>query len=191
MTPSNTWSNLFYVLYALLMMRYMMRCKKKLRGLVRWFAPAAVFVGVTSGLYHASYTLFFQYWDFLGMYTFLALPWELSLRRNGSLKHWREGTFATLLITCSMMLTFVMASLRIPYQSIVLALIIGLLFLNSAFLDHAHLLVALSFIVLAAAFSAADQMNVYCEPESLLQGHAIWHALGSVSLYFLFLFFAK
>ena len=32
-----------------------------------------------------------------------------------------------------------------------------------------------------------DNFGVLCRPESLLQGHAVWHALGALALYILFL----
>ena len=48
---------------------------------LRLFGPSALFLGATSFLYHASYTFFFQFWDFVGMFAFASLPIVINMVR--------------------------------------------------------------------------------------------------------------
>jgi hypothetical protein len=50
---------------------------------------------------------------------------------------------------------------------------------------------AAGIIIKAAAFTIwnLDQHGVVCAPQSLLQGHAVWHLLGAGSLWLTFLYY--
>ena len=58
--PANAWSNLAYVLAAYASCRHGLFAR-------RWFAPSLLFIAVSSFLYHASHTAFFQLFDFAAM----------------------------------------------------------------------------------------------------------------------------
>lgn len=74
--------------------------------LLAWFPTATFLVGFSSFCYHASYTLVFQYFDFFGMYVYLVLAVELSLRRHVRLP--RPGTVALMLLPllCALTIAF-------------------------------------------------------------------------------------
>ncbi len=101
-------------------------------------------------------TLFFaQYFDFFGMFAYLVLALELSLPKKLSKKLSSPGLLSLLLLPFLCGLTVVFAHLHIPYQLIVLLLIVSVLALNVNSLSDKNLSASLGFIVVAAAFSAA------------------------------------
>jgi hypothetical protein len=158
----------------------------------RHLGYASILVGISSGMYHASCTLFFQIFDFVGMYAYLALPLTLNLMRAGLLgqdKLW--PTYAVILVGSSAGIPIFQA-LGLPYQAIVFCLIIACLALDvrcatasGGFGREGRWLGwTVFFIAAAAAFSASDQLNIHCYPDSLYQGHGVWHLLGAISMYF-------
>lgn len=126
-TPVNAWSNLFYVFVALLMLSSLSTKQKK--TFLMFFPLAAVWVGLSSFLFHATYTLAFQLADFHGMYTYISVPLAISLNR----KIGAPTVILWFVIShVAFAMTFVFASLKIPYQLIVVALIVLLVFIESA-----------------------------------------------------------
>ncbi len=78
--PANTWSNLAFIVAGLVMLPF----AKGERSLwLRLFGPSMLVLGVWSGLYHASFTFFFQVFDFLGMFLVLLCPLCIALERLG------------------------------------------------------------------------------------------------------------
>lgn len=117
-TPINAWTNLFYLVVAILMWRRLSSIRGGEKSFLRWFPWAAISVGITSFAYHASYTLFFQYADFLGMFSYLCVPITLASGVKS------KGVFYLCLFGASSIAMFVFSSAKIPYQLLVLALII-------------------------------------------------------------------
>lgn len=85
-----------------------------------------------------------------------------------------------------------MHSFNIKFQLIVLVLIIVALvqfvtLLRDPSLAHARAPLggALVSLGVAGACSASDQMGIWCEPTSWLQGHAVWHCAASLAMVYL------
>mmetsp|Transcript_7748 Transcript_7748/g.10130 ORF Transcript_7748/g.10130 Transcript_7748/m.10130 type:complete len:188 (+) Transcript_7748:196-759(+) len=85
-TPANTWSNLSYIVFGIWMIydaskRKSQGGKKEGSRTLTTIGFASIMVGVTSLIYHASYTAQGQFLDFVGMYMFAVIPVILNLRR--------------------------------------------------------------------------------------------------------------
>jgi hypothetical protein len=84
-----------------------------------------------------------------------------------------------------------------PIQGIVFLLILGIVVTElrqhpAAPLDRRCFWAALATLTVAACFSAADVTGVFCDPENhFVQGHAIWHVLGAISLVFSAFFYRR
>ena len=190
--PSNTWSNLAYIVVAWMVLQ---------RGggpMHRWFALALVFVGVTSFMFHASYTLAYQFGDFLGMFAFCALPLAVNLRRAGYLSKARQSLVIFFMIAAGTAAMLLMYKYELNYQLIVVAFIIGTIFLECLICTRnrprrprrRELYNALMLLAVAFAFSLSDMLRVYCRPHSVLQLHAIWHIVSAFALLRLYVFYA-
>jgi len=193
--PANTGSNLAYVAVGGALWLLVRRSPS---AHLRFFAPAAVLVGLSSGIYHASYTFVLQILDFFAMYVFCYLLLTLNLRRLGVLdavswwpRYWQ-------LVGATTALTVALDFLAIPIQGIVLVLIVAIV-ASELWLWRRDRRVRLGFFGLAvglitagAVFSLLDVTRTWCDPDHpFLQGHAIWHVLSALSLLAAYFHFAR
>ncbi|MEW5741274.1 MAG: ceramidase domain-containing protein [Myxococcota bacterium] len=187
--PANTWSNLAFILAAVVLWWLN---RRELSRTLRFWAPAAFWVGATSLVYHASVTFLTQVFDFFGMYFFFGLVLLLNLVRLGTLP--KEALFKVLypLILALTGVTVLVAKAGLPVQGI-----IGLLLLSTLAMEvlasrrasspvvHRFLFAGLAFIFVAGLFSASDVSRAWCDPgHHVFQGHAIWHVLNAVGIVF-------
>ena len=192
--PANTWSNLAYVLAGLALLWIGAR-----RGdrTLRIFGRAEIVVGVCSLVYHMSFSGILQVLDFLGMYVFTNLLLGLNLVRLGTLSRRRFWPVYGGSVVALTGLTVALRFTAFPIQGIVFVLILAIVATEAmqrapAGLDRRLFLAAVAALVVAAGFSAADVTGVFCDPDDhFVQGHAIWHVLGAVSLVFAAFFYRR
>lgn len=183
--PANTWSNLAYVAVAVFLFVVTRASTSRVQRFWPW---AAFWVGVTSGAYHATVAFATQVFDFWGMYFFFSLVLLLNLVRLGAVPRHRFFGALWSSIFGLTALTVVIGKLGLPVQGIVVVLIAATLATEVAAsrgrgVGHRWLFATLAFLAVAFGFSAADASRAWCDPTShVLQGHAIWHVLGSVSM---------
>merc|ERR1712146_301091 len=89
-------------------------------------------------------------------------------------------------------LVIVFHFMKIKFQLIILVLIIVSLIqfvklVSRAELKHARppLIGALVCLGIAGVCSGADQMDIWCYPDSWFQGHAVWHCAASLAMVYL------
>lgn len=193
--PANTWSNLAYLLVALLLWWL---ARRSTAPQLRFFAPAAAIVGIASLIYHASYTFVLQVLDFLGMYVFCYLLITLNLRRLGVLRpdDWRRRFWQ--LVFGTTLLTVAVDFLEVPIQGLVFLLIVAIvateLWLRRRGPTRSPHWFALALALLSAgaAFSILDVTRRWCDPtHPILQGHAFWHVLSALSLVAAYLYYRQ
>jgi hypothetical protein len=193
--PANTWSNLLYVALGLLMWREARRRRSRALSL---FGPTSVAVGVFSLAFHASYTWFLQFFDYVGMFLFCFTVLTLNARRLGWIGAGRQTVFhlgGVALFSAAVPPLF---EAGIPIQGLILLLILAMVGQELALRRrdgvrpaHRHWWTALALVAAAAVCSGLDLTRIWCDPaDHWLQGHAAWHLLTAASLYALFRFYA-
>jgi hypothetical protein len=195
--PADTWSNLAYVAFGIAMA---LRARGRSSPVLSLFAPASVIVGAFSFAYHASYTYFLQFFDFVGMFLFCFVIITANALRLGWIR--REQRLAFLLAGVVFFSAGVplLGETTIPIQSLVGLLIAAILAQEWAVFrsrrsgagasDYRRFAIGLVLLAAAAAFSLADVTRAFCDPTNhWLQGHAIWHVLTAASLYAIFRFY--
>jgi len=192
--PSDAWSNLAYLVLGLWMWS---AARRSGRADLARFGPAAVAIAVFSFAYHASYTFALQFLDFVAMFLFSFTV----LARNAVRLHWiepaRETRFFALGVIGMSALVPPLFWAGFPIQALVgilIALAIGqewrLRRRDGSSPAHRIYALGLALLGAAALASLADVTRIACDPESWLQGHALWHVLSALALGALFRFYA-
>ena len=188
--PANTWSSLGFVVVAAAVALSFLRERDRPRGGLSQaeaslFIGSLLVVGFGSAFYHASLTFIGQIIDVSGMY--LVATFVL-LHRLGP--RWNLSPVASVLgfvgLNGALMVAQVTTpSLRRVAFGILLVAAIVVEWRASPF-RRRWLAIGASLMTVAFAFWVLDRWRILCAPESLLQGHALWHILGATAAAALF-----
>ncbi len=194
--PANSWSSFGYVFIGFVMIiiagaptgqSAMSPLATRVLGLT------AIFVGIGSALMHATLTLWGQFLDVLGMYLVGSF---LLVRAMARWRHIPDGRAIALYAALCIMLTMVLILLPEVRRWLFAVLLILAILVELAFARPlrrgarlADYLGGILATAVAFGFWILDQNGVVCAPESLLQGHAMWHALGAASLWLSFRYY--
>ena len=199
--PANTYSNLAYILFGIIMIQHARKLKSKTLLL---FGPASIITGVSSFAFHASYTYLFQIFDYFGMFCFVYLAIVVQLRRlnvinaqTQTLTFWSLVIFSTILVP-------ILGHYKIPYQVLVLGLVFLTMFMEMRLYvlskrkgvhtvaNYRYFIIGLLFLIGGATCSGLDAARVWCDPTNhVMNGHAMWHLLTSVGLFAFFIFYKQ
>lgn len=194
--PANSWSAYGYVLAGFLMI-FLARGPDWNSAFPRtaaiMFGVTAIVVGIGSVLLHATLTLWGQFLDVLGMY----LVGSFMLVR--AVARWRsipDGIAIALYVGLCAALTTVLIvepEVRRWLFAVVLisAILVELIFARPLREGAKVRFYLFGILAKAVAFAIwiADQRGTLCVPESVLQGHAIWHLLGALSIWLNFSYY--
>lgn len=177
--PANTWSNLAYLAAAVWLWR---------RG-QRWFAGAAAALGVTSFLFHASFTFFFQFFDYVGMFVYVLLLLALNVNRLG-LRRWQPAYLGAVLASGAAV--FGLRALGVGLQWIIVTQVGAVLATELAARGRGYKdwLIGIGLMAAAAACWVLDYKRIWCDPDDhWVQGHAAWHLLSAAAIPFVARFY--
>lgn len=187
--PANTWSNLAFLVVALIVF---LQCRKSPHLELRWMGPAMFFMGLCSGIYHASNNYLSQMFDFIGMYLLLFWFLAINLRRSGLIAQARQFQVFVAMVLAGIVLVHLMYLTGMRFQLIIAVASVAVLATeftarHRSAVERVPLRwfgASLVLLIVAQGFSLADLMRVMCDPhDHFLQGHALWHVLGGASLF--------
>ena len=157
--------------------------------LTGFFAATMVFIGASSFFYHSTLSFVGQFFDIFSMYTFGLLLIVGALYRSG---HLRARPAIVGFIVSSVLLGvlqfFYPDARRILF---VIVLVPGIVLELTRYVTGHRarsrkmiaIYSALAIMVVAYMVWILDQTPLFCAPNSLVQGHAIWHTLGAVAAF--------
>ncbi len=191
--PANTWSNLLYLVVGIVISR---RTRGTSPWELRWMGPAMFLMGAFSLAYHASNNYVSQIFDFIGMYVFVYWLLVINLRRINVIG--RDKQVATLvgLSVISTLILHAMYLSQLRFQIIIAVAVVAIVVTEWTAQrrhpdDRGNLrfyFAGLGFVIIAQTASLLDLKRVLCDPSNhVLQGHAVWHVLAAIGLYFAFL----
>lgn len=181
--PANTWSNLAFYFVGVLAL-----ARGWTPGSVA-FAFSCLLLGTGSLLFHATVTREFQWLDVAGMYVALAAVAARAVHDAFGVP-WRWTLPAFSLVSAA--LVAFKWVLNTTLVMVALAGIAAAGMVRTLRRGHGRAMAALlplGLIALGYGIRALDVGRVVCDPESLVQGHAIWHLLSAASLYAAWRFF--
>jgi hypothetical protein len=187
--PANTWSNLAFLVFALVIYQ---QCRKSRYAELRWMGPAMFFMGLCSGLYHASNNYLSQMFDFIGMYLLIFWLLAINLRRSGWIALARQRQAFVALVLLGVVLVHLMYLAQFRFQLIIAFASVAVLVTEFSARWHSAVervplrwfLAGAALLVLAQSASLADLTRLLCDPDNhFIQGHALWHVLSAAALY--------
>lgn len=194
--PANAWSSYGYAFAGMLMIVLSRRTAWRSgldRDAAALFGVTAIFVGLGSVLLHATLSLWGQFFDVTGMYFISGFMLVTALSRWRGLS--RGQTIALYVVLVGMLLAVLYAVPEVRRWLFAVVLIAAI----AAEMGFARPLrpgvrtryytVGIALQALAFAIWNLDQHGIVCAPQSLLQGHAVWHLLGAVALWCTFLYY--
>lgn len=219
--PVNTWSNMSFTAVGVLIVALVahrlefveVAKRKEGRGEVGepaarvdydqyWFfalvfAMGLMFLGTTSGFYHASLTFVGQVLDNTGMYFIVCWGIAYNAHRFNP-KEISRSVFLVLYAVQIVVFTLINVYLpnvrRYAFFASIVAFIVSQVVTDTVIkpeIQYRYFLVALGCIVVGFIFWILDNRKIVCDPMSWFQGHAVWHSLDALCAFFLYVFFAS
>jgi len=207
--PANTWSNLGFVTAGLVMAWQLSQGVFSANNnsftasifYATFFSCLAVLLGPGSMAMHASGGDLGGFFDMLSMYLVASFTLSYAMERFFSWKPWQFLiSFALILISClwadkqNFHIVFGFFGDFIFFVYISATIIIEALNTYVRKLKHKVKwgFASLGTILLAfGVWGLSTTDGIWCNPDSLIQGHAIWHLLDAVSVYCLFRFYVS
>lgn len=194
--PANTLSSFAYVLIGFVMIGLASArdTQSSLSPLaMRTLGVTSIIVGLGSALLHATLTLWGQFFDVVGMYLIGSFFLVRALARWRNIPDRRATLFYIALCGVLIALLIMLPEVRRWLFAVLLmaAIIIELAFARPLrpSVRLAYYVSGIAATALAFGFWISDQQGIVCDPGSLLQGHAVWHVLGAVSLWLTFCYY--
>jgi len=200
--PTNTFTNISFML-AGLYIAYLQYYKKQPQknhltnsnALTYTYAASVFLVGAGSFFYHASLTFLGQFFDVMGMYLTITF---FSLYNFARMKKWSDGNFILPFVLVNILLG--LALYYIPEirrylfgVAIVIFLIIATITQKKmqSQIESKYLKWTLGSFAVAFGIWILDIKKIVCIPQSLFQGHGVWHFLCAVASFFLYQYYAS
>lgn len=194
--PANSWSNIGYIFVGWIIIIFSQASNWTSgfhRNAAAWFGLTAIVVGSGSVLLHATLTLWGQFFDVMGMYLVsgFMLVSAIAKWKNASVR-------ASMVLYIAMVGGLVLVLYFVPEvrRSLFGVVLFVAITIELIYARPRRQNVRISFYVLGMAIQTLafviwnlDQHDVVCDRYSLLQGHAAWHLLGAISLWFSFLYY--
>lgn len=209
-TRANSWSNLAYVLVGFYGVAFGWLDRRssgstaggylaRMPALSLLFGMACGYLGVGSGLFHASLTRWGQQLDVAAMYAPLLVLIAISLGRRFPTVKWsgREVAVWPVLAGLVLLVSFLLYRYKWSMRSSVVLPSLILTVGAFAWLDRLQprrpmagrwLVLSLVGLVAAVICRQLDVAGKFSGPEAWLQGHALWHVLTSLSLGCMYLY---
>jgi hypothetical protein len=191
--PANSFSNIGFVICGFLIL---WRERSRSWSPYHLMGVAAVLIGVTSGIYHASMTFFWQFFDVSSMFMLILLALSFNLVRVGWIKasQFTLTYVATLVLSMALMLLIKGKSGEYIF-GVEAALVTGieyLIYKQGQRPLYGSLLRALGSFLTAFLIWNGDVHGWWCDPTNhYIQGHAAWHLLCALAIWFLYGFYKQ
>lgn len=188
--PANSWSSFGFVAVGvwIMLMAWRTNGARPFAGFpARWFGLTAIVIGVGSFLLHATLTLWGQFWDVVGMYLFSAFTLSWAFRRWRALSD--GASVAIYLALCTILIGMIVA---VPETRrwLFAVVLIGNIVIELTFarprrpgIEVRWYLWGIALQATAFAIWILDLTRTWCDAESLVQGHAVWHLLNAAALW--------
>ena len=192
--PAETWSNIGFIIAGILILR---ACKREGTDHLKTMGQVGIFLGIGSGLFHATGTFWGEYLDVGAMILFTTVAFAYNLRRWLRLTEKQTLLIYWGVVATCLSLMLIVRAIGIPLFGLLFSLGV-LLELRLYFLRPMERPNYRYFKALAATFLVCwgvwwlDILKIVCNPDNhWFNGHAFWHLGCALCLYFVYRFYAQ
>ena len=195
MQPANTWSSLAFVIVAAIVLLRWTRNRHIASHAIYpiLLAFTLIVVGLGSFYFHATLSFNGQFVDVLGMYLIATFALLYGIAR---LRDLTSTTLVSAFLATNALLAAVLYWVPI-LRRVIFGLLIAAVLTAEISISRrvarpgASSWLKAAVILLAAGFAIwiLDYARIACSPDSWIQGHAIWHVLGALSAWCLYLYY--
>jgi hypothetical protein len=193
--PANAWSSLAFVIVAAMVLVRWRRQPSALRAAYPLlYAFTLVVVGLGSAYFHATLSFRGQFADVFGMYLIATFVLLYSI---GQLRAVSGAVFVSAYIATNAVLAMLLYWVPVYRRPIFGLLIVAVLLVEVLIRRRRgprsgsrHLWVAAAIMGIAFVIWILDFNRILCQPNSWMQGHAVWHVLGAVAAWYLFRYYS-
>lgn len=191
--PANTFSNSAYIIVGILILMNARKLNYPHLKMLGWFS---ILLGFMSGFYHATSSFFGEVLDYSSMFLISAYVLVANLSRLFTWNPKKMAIYAFSLFTVSVvgLVQFRTVGAVFFFIQITSAVIIEVLLRKRANPkpDQKNMFISLGLLLSAWLIWTLDTKRIVCDPENhLINGHAIWHVMTAVSIYYLFKFYSQ
>ncbi len=184
--PANTWTNIGYLIVAILIFRSQTENKEAQK--IFWRATFALFLGST--FFHMSATVMGKMADVAAMFLLSVGILCLSLKRLIKLKDPATELIYFSLLAFSLLFLFIFKFGNIVFASQLIASCLiefYLAFKKRSSISGKTFLLAITTAAVAFLFWNLDVTKIYCDPHNhFINGHGLWHLLAALAIFLLF-----
>lgn len=197
--PSNTWSSAAFIILGIFVIAISAADRKKSASL-KSFAPygllyglLVIFLGLGSMYYHAKLNFLGQFLDNFGMFLIITAIFFYRIENFVQIKPRMVLLYYTLINILLGISQYLYPETRRYLFALAVILVLAVEYQihksRQILSEKKYLLAAIGSLVLGFIIWIADITKFFCLPNSLLQGHALWHILTALSAMLIFLFY--
>ena len=196
--PANTISSFGFVfggMIILFQLRQNHPARRLSGGYPAVMGCASVIIGIGSAFYHASLTFIGQFFDVFGMFLLAAFMLVYAIERIWNL---RFATTLSLYLALNLFLSWLQIAIPDTRRYVfAIVLVVALLFESylrwkvKPQIEIRWLRLGIRLLSVAYFIWILDNTRIVCFEHSPIQGHAVWHILGAMSVLFLHRYYAS
>ena len=194
MQPANTWSSLAFVVVAIIVIARWLKARHiaSQPAYPILLAMTLLVVGFGSAFFHSTLSFRGQFVDVLGMYLIATFALLYGIDRLAGLGNRRLIGAYVATNTILAAILYWMPVLRRAVFGLLMIAVIGVeaaIARRGQQRSTAKLKIAIALLGIGFAVWMIDYTRILCRPESWMQGHAVWHVLGALAAWYLYLYY--
>lgn len=191
--PANTYSNLSYVIIGIMILLNARKYTYPHLKMLGWFS---IVLGIMSGFYHATSSFFGEVLDYSSMFLISSYLVVANLSRLYQWSPKKVALSASVLFAISVIGLVQLRTVGAVFFGIQIwaALIVEFILRKRSATRPVYISLGISLVLFTVAWGIwnLDTHRIVCDPTNhIINGHAIWHILTAIAIFYIFKFYTQ